>query len=97
MSLLALLGLIAAAQGVDLQARIKAAPMDVRMFIERRAECDHWLGEEPYDGDRAAQITEAILELECARLPRDEAELRRRYRARPDVLDLISVTDGFLG
>lgn len=61
-------------------------PVDVTRFLDRRAECEHWMGEEPYDAERRAQIEDAIDDLRCAKLERDEARLRERYGARPDVI-----------
>ena len=71
-----------AASGVAAQ---RALPADVVRFLDRRAECEHWMGEEPYDAERRVQIEEAIGDLRCAELTRDEARLRERYGARSDV------------
>lgn len=68
-------------------------PPAVRAFIDRRAACNHWSGEDAYDRDRAREIARAVRALHCDRLPRDEVRLRRRYRSRPDLLDLIRRTE----
>jgi hypothetical protein len=73
----------------ELRRRLETAPKDVRAFVVRRADCDHWTGEEPYDGERRAQIEAAIADLGCARIEVDEAALRARHRARPELLELL--------
>lgn len=73
----------------DLQRRLEAAPEDIRAFVTRRLECDHWAGEEPYDAERRAQIDAAIAELGCPRIEEDEAVLRARHRDRTDLLKLM--------
>ena len=70
----------------ELEARVAKAPRRVRVFIERRRDCDHFTGEEPYDRERAAYLERVISELRCARIGRDEAELRQRYRTDPAIL-----------
>ena len=39
--------------------------------------CNHWMGEEPYDAERAKEIERAIAQLRCAELDADEAAIRR--------------------
>lgn len=72
-----------------------ALPNDVRAFVEDRDTCDHFRGE-PWpesdsDADRARrrEILEAI-RTNCAGTDARLAELRRRYAAMPDVLDLLA-------
>ena len=67
------------------------APRDIGSFAERRAECEHWGGEEPYDKSRLTQINAAVAKLRCGRLPADEKALRRKYKGRPRLLRLILV------
>ena len=55
-------------------------PSDVTAFVERRAGCHHWAGEEPYDAARGRQIAAAIRRSRCDRLDADEKILRKRYR-----------------
>jgi hypothetical protein len=80
----------------DLRPRVEAQPEAVRDFIERRAMCNHWLGEEPYDVDRTREIEQAIAELRCAEIEAEEAVLRFRYSARPDTLALLDETRDIL-
>ncbi|WP_337270335.1 hypothetical protein [Oryzifoliimicrobium ureilyticus] len=54
-------------------------PFDVTAFLDRRAQCQHWSGEEPYDAERAKQIEVALQKLHCDRLDADEAWLRRQH------------------
>src|SRR5580704_12913714 len=65
-------------------------PRAVRLFIQRRAECNHWAGEEGYDAARLKQINAAVARLRCARLDRDEKTLRRTYRKHPSVLKALT-------
>jgi hypothetical protein len=62
-------------------------PADVRHVLKRREDCDHWLGEEPYDADRRREIERAVRKLRCDTLERDEARLRRRYVTHPAIID----------
>ena len=79
-------------EAAALIARVESAPKDVESFISRRASCDHFLGEEPYDRERAAELDRVITELRCAALARDEEKLRRAYRENRGVLQLLDET-----
>jgi hypothetical protein len=61
-------------------------PAEITRFLDRRMNCEHWMGEEPYDAERRAEIEDAINDLRCARLGQDERRLRRIYARRPDVI-----------
>ncbi|KLK91675.1 hypothetical protein AA309_18820 [Microvirga vignae] len=67
----------------------EAIPADVRAFAERRLECNHWAGEEPYDAERAGQITGAMERLQCERLKVDEMQLRRHYAGSTAILGVL--------
>jgi len=54
-------------------------PEDVKRLIERRDECHHWAGEEPYDKARAKQIDKAMADLRCDSIDGDVTALRRKY------------------
>jgi hypothetical protein len=69
-------------------------PAEIVKFLDRRAGCDHWTGEEPYDAARRREIEAAIADLKCARIERDEAALRKRYAADPALLHLIAEGEG---
>jgi hypothetical protein len=88
LSLYLLAGLLAAGQAGAAAAELSMLPA-VRSIIDRRRGCDHWAGEEPYDRERARQIAAAARRLQCDRLDRDEAAVRRNYSARGDVLRLM--------
>jgi hypothetical protein len=79
------------------RTRVESAPQKVATFIERRANCNHFTGEEPYDAERAADLEKAIRELRCGRLSRDERRLARAYRDRPEILQLLKDTEDLLG
>ncbi len=79
------------ALGAEANRALAKAPRELGVFMERRAECDHWGGEEPYDKDRLAQINRAVKSLRCDRLQADETALRRKYAKRPAVLAILKL------
>ncbi|HEX8379353.1 MAG TPA: hypothetical protein VF619_02240 [Allosphingosinicella sp.] len=83
--------------GQALRARVESAPRKVAAFIERRAGCNHFLGEEPYDRERAAELNRTIRELRCNRVERDQRRLERTYRGRTDILQLLKQTEDLPG
>src|SRR5207253_2731997 len=60
-------------------ASTPASQQDVRDFLQRRTDCQHWAGEEGYDAARRAEISAAYVKLRCATLEADEAALKTRY------------------
>lgn len=70
----------------------EAMPADVQAFMETRDECDHWRGEEPYDEDRAKEITNAINDT-CKGTDRKLAGLRRKYQDQPYVMQALADYD----
>jgi hypothetical protein len=87
-----LAALLLLAEEMPLRARLAALPRPVAAFIERRADCNHWTGEEPYDAERRAEIERAIADLRCARIEKDERRTRARYARRADVIALLDET-----
>jgi hypothetical protein len=77
---------------VDLRSLTKTAPKEIAAFIERRAYCNHFLGEEPYDAERAAELDKTLRELRCNSIERDERKVRRSYRKRPALIRLLDET-----
>lgn len=77
----------------DFDARLAAAPADVRAFVGRKAECDHWLGEEPYDADRAREIEAALSTLACDGIDRQEMGLRQHYAGNREITLLLDDAD----
>jgi hypothetical protein len=81
-----------------------ALPDDVAKFVERRDRCEHFVGEEGYDAERAAFLTKNIVEL-CTGSKTQLVGLRQKYKANPLVttalqkyaveLDLRSCTGGY--
>lgn len=63
---------------------IASLPTDVRRFIARYDECQHWLGEEPYDDARRRQIDAATAKT-CKGIDAAGAKLRKRYAANAGV------------
>lgn len=74
------------------QRELKAVPHVVRDFLERRAGCNHWAGEEPYDAERAAYIAKAVRDLRCRRIEADEHQIKRRYAKSRRVRWLLAAT-----
>ena len=91
------LALAAHTSVADLRVRVEAQPRRVREFVERRAMCNHWLGEEPYDAARRREIERAIRSLRCGVLDSDEASLRSRYARKPATLAILDETADSLG
>ncbi len=77
-------------------SQLRAAPTEVRDFVERREGCKHWAGEKPYDKDSAAEIATALRRLRCDRVEKDGAALHRRFRSHPDTLELLDGTVDWL-
>jgi hypothetical protein len=57
-------------------------PADVAAFLEDRQQCEHFLGEEPYDAQRAAEI-DAALARYCRGTDARLAQLKQKYQAGP--------------
>jgi hypothetical protein len=83
--------MIAALLAAALTAQAPELPREVRQFVERRMECDHWTGEEAYDKARGREINRAIRELRCERIERDDRRLMERYSGSPQVLEALRI------
>jgi hypothetical protein len=62
-----------------IEAMAKAAPPAVARFIDRKLECFHGAGEEPYSKARAREIQAAYRRLNCDGLEKDETRLRKSF------------------
>ena len=72
--------------GLNIQpVRSEEMPADVAAFFLDRQQCEHFLGEEPYDAERAAQIEEA-LDRYCRGTDGRLAQLKRRYAQGPSAV-----------
>jgi len=68
----------------------------VTRFVERAEMCEHWMGEEPYDDARRAEIDRNLNELRCTTITRDGEALKISRRERPEDLRRIDeVLAGF--
>ncbi|HYC75572.1 hypothetical protein [Brevundimonas sp.] len=56
----------------------------VTRFLERAEMCEHWMGEEPYDGARRTDIDRNLNNLRCATVRRDGEALRLSRKDRPE-------------
>lgn len=63
----------------------KNQPRQVAALIDRIVDCNHWLGESAYDADRAKEIKQAVLELRCNELEKNEMAVLKKYRSNPKV------------
>ena len=79
-----------AASEAALRRRVAAQPAAVRDYFQRRANCNHWEGEEPYDDGRRREIEAALKDLHCATIEGEAAFLRRYYAKRPEALAVIA-------
>lgn len=59
-------------------APASALPQDVAAFIERRDQCDHFRGEEPYDDTRAAELAVKLRET-CTGTDAALERLKKKY------------------
>ena len=75
---------------LPLHADGQALPADIEDFLQRAEGCLHFAGEEPYDAERAAQISAAVTELDCEQLPHDTDVLMHRYQQQPQWQKMIT-------
>ena len=61
----------------------------VTRFVERAAMCEHWMGEEPYDDARRAEIDRNLGDLRCTTVRRDGEALKLSRKDRPEDLGRI--------
>lgn len=61
----------------------------VTRFVERAAMCEHWMGEEPYDDARRAEIDGTLNDLRCTTIRRDGEALKLSRKDRPEDLGRI--------
>ena len=74
----------------DANRALAKAPKDIGAYAERRAECEHWGGEEPYDKARGREIAAAVRALRCSRLEADERVLRKKYATHLGLVKLLT-------
>lgn len=73
-----------------LMAGLAQIPEDVKLFVERRLQCEHFAGEDQYDASRAAEINAAWRRLQCDRIDADEIRIRNKYTRNPIVLKALN-------
>ena len=67
----------------------------VTRFVERAQDCEHWMGEEPYDDARRTEIDRNQRELRCTTVRRDGEALKLSRRDRPE--DLRRIDEALAG
>lgn len=97
--MIALAALLLSAQALpdDLRARVEAQPRVIRHFVARRAMCNHFAGEEPYDEARRREIERALRKDRCDQAESDEVALRHRYARYPAIIAVLDDTRDALG
>ena len=56
----------------------------VARFVERAQMCEHWMGEEPFDDARRAEIDRNLTDLRCMTIRRDGEALKLSRKDRPE-------------
>jgi hypothetical protein len=84
------LALVLLAPGV--LAGCATTPADVASFQERRAKCDHFRGEEPYNDSRARFLAEQLGNY-CTGTDADLSRLKRKYARDPEVMRTLNAYD----
>lgn len=67
----------------------------VTRFLERAEMCEHWMGEDPYDDARRAEIDRNLTDLRCTTITRDGEALKISRRDRPE--DLRRIDEALAG
>lgn len=81
---------VAVAQN-DPAAPLRAGqPKSVAKLIDRIVGCNHWLGEEPFNEERASEIALVTGDLRCDKIKDDEARLRSKYSKRAAVHEALN-------
>ena len=70
---------VSAGQDDPIKELKKNQPRPVAALIDRIVDCNHWLGEPPYDEDRAREIKQAVSELRCSEVNKDETAVLKKY------------------
>jgi len=68
---------------------IAALPKEVGAFISRRDDCEHFIGEEPYDAERRAYLEKVVRET-CTGSNQQLDALRRKYRDNSEVMQALA-------
>jgi hypothetical protein len=63
-------------------------------WVARQQQCQHWMGEEPYDADRGAQINAMIARLRCDTVDGEEEPLRAEHAGDATVIALLDRARG---
>ena len=67
----------------------------VTRFVERAQMCEHWMGEEPFDDARRAEIDRNLTDLRCMTIRRDGEALKLSRKDRPE--DLRRIDEALTG
>ena len=67
----------------------------VARFAERAQMCEHWMGEEPFDDARRAQIDQNLNDLRCTTIRRDGEALKLSRKDQPE--DLRRIDEALAG
>jgi len=86
---------LAAALALSACATASFSEDAVSRFVERAGMCEHWMGEEPFDPARRAEIDRNLRDLRCTTVRRDGEALRLSRRDRAE--DLRRIDDALAG
>lgn len=64
-------------------------PFEVEEFVDRRELCDHFRGEEPYDGERAEFLEKQIRET-CTGTDQELRALKEKYKDDAEVMKVLN-------
>lgn len=97
---LALIVTVAGVQSsaADVSVRIEHSPADVASFINRRIDCNHWVGEVFPNGfpPRQREVRKVLRSLRCSRVDQDGQRLEAKYRSNAEVMSLLRETADML-
>lgn len=77
------------AVSLDAYPDARGMPADVQRFIVRWQDCVHWLGEPPFDAERARQIEAAVKDT-CPGVDALGTAVRKRHAGKSEVLARIA-------
>lgn len=84
--------LVFGAQSVTAATEVPDLPIDVQRYLDRRASCDHWRGEDGYDADRAHEIRIGICK-SCGGSDVGLDFLKKQHAHDPVVMEQLSGID----
>lgn len=91
-ALLLFVSFLANAQMAVSTTEVPDLPIDVQRYLDRRASCDHWRGEDGYDAERAREIRIGICK-SCGGSDVGLEFLKKQHADDPVVMEQLSALD----